>query len=70
MSRQVKQLPLLTLNGSSKTTDTMQLLVKITWGIDDLTPTMQSNGDFTPIFFNFAILPLLFKSNVFSTPVL
>jgi hypothetical protein len=39
-SRQVKQLPLLTLNGSSKTTATMQLLVKITWGIDDLTPTM------------------------------
>jgi hypothetical protein len=50
-SRQVKQLPLLTLNGSSKTTATMKLLVKITWGIDDLTPTTQSNGDFTPYFF-------------------
>jgi hypothetical protein len=28
--------------------------------IGDLAPLMQCNGDFTPYFFNFAILPLLF----------
>jgi hypothetical protein len=32
--------------------------------IGDLTPTMQSNGDFAHIFFNFAILTLLFTYEI------